>query len=231
MQELVLKIAGHVSHPEIVAAVALLVAALLLLYLLRERKPVLAALSAMIILALGAVPFACSSILKSRGVYHIQITVLRPDKSPVELAQVKASTGGELKMDGSGWLLDVPPQSRPADGSITFSASAKDEFLSGKTTLLLGQDYYPVATIQTIAETSAVLRGVVVDEDMQAVAGATVSVDGSPDAAVTDRRGNFVVAAHAGKGQLVEVRATKGSLKGHLSARAGKTVEVIMSRE
>jgi hypothetical protein len=231
MEEQALRIAGHIGHPRMVAAFALLIAASALALLLRQKRPALAAIAAAAILALGSAPFAASSILKSRGVYHIQVVVLRPDQSPVEIAQVRASTGGELKMDGSGWALDISPQSRPADGTITFFASAKDEFLNGKSTLVLAQDYYPTATIQTVAETSAILRGVVVDEDLRAIAGATVSINGNSDKAVTDQKGNFVLPAHVGKGQLVEVQAKKGQLKGHLSARAGKTAEIILSRE
>ena len=231
MEEQALRIATHIGHPGMVAAFALLIAASALALLLRQKRPVLAAIAAAAILAFGSAPLAASSILKSRGVYHIQVVVLRPDQSPVEIAQVRSSTGGELKMDGSGWALDISPQSRPADCTITFFASTKDEFLNSKSTLVLAQDYYPTATIQTVAETSAILRGVVVDEDLRAVAGATVSINGNSDKAVTDQKGNFVLPAHAGKGQLVVVQVKKGQLKGHLSARAGKTTEIVLSRE
>jgi sugar lactone lactonase YvrE len=75
------------------------------------------------------------------------------------------------------------------------------------------------------------VRGVVVDEDLGAIVGATVSITGYSDVAVTDQKGNFVLPAHAGKGQIVEVHARKGQLTGSLSAPAGKVVEVILSRE
>jgi hypothetical protein len=75
------------------------------------------------------------------------------------------------------------------------------------------------------------LRGVVVDEDMRAVAGATVSVEGYPDAVVTDKLGKFALPAHAGNGQRIEVTAKKGRSMGRLSTPAGKTVEIIMSSE
>jgi hypothetical protein len=75
------------------------------------------------------------------------------------------------------------------------------------------------------------VRGVVVDEDLGAIAGATVSIDDYPEVAVTDQKGNFVLPAHAGKGQMIEIHAQKGQLTGRLSAPAGKVVEVIISRE
>jgi hypothetical protein len=231
MPEQLLKIASHIGYQRMVASFAVLVAASIAAYLLRQKETVLATIAAAAILSLGVAPLLASAILKSRGVYHIQVVVLRPDQTPVELAQVKSSTGAELRMDGSGWALDIPQQSRPADGKISFSASAKDEFLNGNSTLILAGDYYPIATIQTVAETSGILRGVVVDDDMTAVAGATVYIDGNSDKAVTDQKGNFVLPTRAGKGQLVEVKAKKGPLKGHISARAGKTAEIILSQQ
>jgi hypothetical protein len=182
------------------------------------------------IIVLGVTPFAASSVLQSRGVYHVQVVLLRPDKSVVDIAQVKASNGGELKMVAGGWELDVPQQARPADGKVTLSAIAKDEFMKGESTVVLAKDYYPTATIQLVAETSAMVRGVVVDEDLGVVAGARVSVGDYPEVAVTNAKGNFVLPAHAGQGQMVEIRAQKGNLTGHLSAPAGKVVEVVLSK-
>src|ERR1019366_4215375 len=175
-------------------------------------------------------PFAASAYLQSRDVYHVQVVVVRPDQSPADIAQVKSSNNGALKMVAGGWELDIPAQNRPVDGKVTLSASVKDEFLKGKSTLVLAQDYYPTATIQLVADTSAMVRGVVVNEDLGAIAGATVSIAGYPEVAVTDQKGDFVLPAHAGKGQMVEVHAQKDQLTGPLSAPAGKTVEVIISR-
>jgi len=228
---LLLKIAGHIGHPGTVAAFALVVAASVFALLLRAKKPLTAWFAAAGIIVLGVAPLATSTFLQSRGVYHVQLVVLRPDQSLADIAQVKSSNGGELKMAEAGWQLDIPAQSRPGEGKLTLSASVKDEFLKGSSMLVLTEDYYPTATIQLVAETSAMVRGVVVDENLGAIAGATVSIAGYSDVAVTDQKGNFVLPAHAGKGQMVEVQAQKGQLTGHLSAPAGKTVEVIISSE
>jgi hypothetical protein len=230
MEEQALEIAGHIGHPVTVVAFALVFAASVFTLALHAKRLFMAWIGAVGIIILGMSPFAASVFLRSRGIYHVQVVVVRPDQSPVDIAQVKSSNG-ELKMAGDGWELDVPPQARPADGKVTLSASVKDEFMQGKSTLVLAQDYYPTATIQLVAETSAMLRGVVVNEDLAAVAGATVSIAGYSDVAVTDRRGNFVLPAQTGKGQMVEVHAQKGQLTGSLSAPAGKVIEVIISRE
>lgn len=226
-----LRIVGHIGHPGTVVAVAFIVAASVFALAFRAKRPVVGGFVALVIIVLGVTPFAASSFLESRGLYHVQVVLLRPDQSVVDIAQVKSSNGGELKMVAGGWELDVPQQARPADGKVRLSAIAKDEFMKGESTIVLSQDYYPTATIQLVAETSAMVRGVVVDEDLGVVAGARVTVGDHPEAAVTNAKGNFVLAAHAGQGQVVEIQAQKGNLTGHLSAPAGKVVEVVLSHE
>ena len=231
MEELALKTANHVGHGGTIAVLALVVAIIVFALAFRAKHKIIGAIAAAGIAAVGVAPMAATALLKSRGVYHVQVVVMRPDQTTVDIAQVKSLSGGELKMVGGGWELDLPRQIRPADGRVSLSAAVKDEFLKGGTTIVLGRDYYPTATIQTVAETSAKIRGVVVNEDLGAIAGAKVSVEGYPDVAVTDAKGNFVLPAHAGKGQMVEVRAQKGELSGRLTAPAGKVVEVILRRE
>jgi hypothetical protein len=231
MEELALKTANHIGHAGTIAIVASVVALISFVFAFRAKQIVIGVIAAAGILVLGFVPLAASSYLKSRGIYRVQVVVVRPDKTTVEIAQIKSFSAGELKMVPGGWELDIPPQDRPVNRRVSLSAAVKDEFLKGGTTIVLGQDYYPTATIQTVAETSAMIRGVVVNEDLGAIAGAKVSIDGYPDVAISDAKGNFVLPAHAGKGQMVEVRAQKDDLRGRLSAPAGKVVEVIISRE
>jgi hypothetical protein len=226
-----LKIAGHIGHPGTLAAAAFVIAASVFALALRAKRPVLGGFAAVGIIVLGVTPFAAFSFLQSRGVYHVQVVLLRSDQTVVDIAQVKSSNGGELKMVAGGWELDVPQHARPTDGKVMLSAIAKDEFMKGGSTIVLAQDYYPTATIQMVAETSAMVRGVVVDEDLGVVAGAKVSVDDYPESVVTNAKGNFVLPAHAGNGQTVEIHARKGSLTGHLSAPAGKVVEVVLGHE
>jgi hypothetical protein len=231
MPEQALKIANHVPQPGVVAVIFLVSAVIVLALALRAKRPVVASVTALALIALGLVPLAVNRVLQSRGVYHIQVLLERPDRSPIYYAQLKSSHGGDMRICEGGWRLDVPPQTRPADGKVTFSAAVKDEFLSGASALILADDYYPTVTIPLTAETSAKIRGVVVDEKMVAVSGATVSVAGYPEATITDRKGNFILPAHAGNGQMVEVHAEKDGVMTRLNAPAGKVVEVILGSE
>jgi hypothetical protein len=231
MHEQALKLASRVPHPEMIAAFAVLFAVVGFVLLARAKQTLVGCVLAVGFLVFGLVPWFAARSLHSQAVYHIQVVLLRPDQTAVDIAQVKCSNGGELKMVAGGWELDVPQQARPVDGKLIFSAVVMDEFLKGSSTLVLADDYYPTATVQLVADTSAMVRGVVVTEDLTAVVGATVSIEGYPDVAVTDRLGNFALPGHAGKGQTVEIRARKGQVRGHLSAPAGTTVEVILGRE
>jgi hypothetical protein len=230
MLDQILRLATHIPHPLAVTG-CFLILAIVLFAFLRGKSQVLAGIAAAVVICIGLVPLIGTAYAKSQNIYRVRLVVIRPDQSLADIAQVKTSNAGELKMVDGGWQLDISPQMRPADGKVTFFADVKDEFLAGKSTLLLTEDFYPTATVQLAAVTSAMLRGVVVDEDMRAVAGATVSVEGYPDAVVTDRLGKFVLAAHAGNGQKVEVSAKKGRSIGRVSVPAGKTVEIIMSPE
>lgn len=82
--------------------------------------------------------------------------------------------------------------------------------------------------IQLEHDTSAVIRGVVLDEHGRSVAGAQVSIPGYPDVAVTDGMGNFVLPAHAADGQMVQVRAQKDQFVGALSVPTGRSVELLV---
>jgi hypothetical protein len=231
MPEQVLKLANHTPHPELIAIFAVLFAAVLVAVSLRARRPIPGSIVAAVILAFGFAPLYVCHLLQARGVYHVQVELHRPDGSPVYYAQLKSSLPGPLQIFEGGWRLDVTPENRPFDGRIAFSAAAKDEFLQGNSTLALSNDYYPTVAIPLTPDTSAKIRGVVVNGNMVAVEGASVSVAGYPDVAVTDRKGNFLLPAHAGNGQLVEVRAQKNGAWGHLNAPAGKVVEVILDSE
>jgi hypothetical protein len=229
MQEQVLRIAGHIPHPGAVAIVALVLAAIAVFIELRAKRVIIAAILAVLILVLGFTPLVSSRILRSQGVYHIQVYLVRPDRTPIYFAELKCSNPAALNISQGGWRLDIPRQIRPADGAITFTAAVKDEFLNGSSTFTIPvDDYYPTFTMQLIADTSAKIRGVVVDTNMTAVEGASVSIDGYPDVALTDKKGKFMLPAHAGNGQMVEVRAQKDGAYGRVTAPAGKSTEIIL---
>ena len=231
MPEQVFKLANHIPHPEHIAIFAVSLAAVIAAVSLRARRPIPGSIAAAIILAFGLTPLYVRHLLESRGVYHVQVELRRPDGSPVYYAQLKSSILGPMQIFEGGWRLDVTSQNRPSDGRIDFSAAEKDEFLKGSSTLTLAGDYYPTVTIALAPDTSAKIRGIVVDQQMTAVQGATVSIDGYPEIAVTDGAGKFVLPAHAGDGQIVELRAQKNGVWGHLNAPAGKVVEMVLDSD
>jgi hypothetical protein len=229
-----LKVASHITHPIAMAAFASVIAASTFGLAIRAKKlrnAWILAILAIGIIVLGLAPLGASTYLQSRGVYRIRTTILGPDQSPVEDAQVSSSIGGEPKRVQGGWEFDVPPQTRPADGKVILFASEKSAFLTGSSTVVLAQDYYPTISIQLTSDISAMIRGVVVDDRHRSVVGATVSVPGYQDVAVTDKMGNFVLPAHVAVGQIVQVRAQKDQLVGSMSVPAGRLpVELIVKR-
>jgi len=231
--EKALAIASRITHPWTIAVFVAVIAAVVFVLALRARTSRVPQIVWVILVAgiivLGLAPLVASTFLQWRGVYRIRVVVLGPDQSPLDGAQMRSSNGGELKKVDGGWELDIPPQTRPADGKVTLFASAKDAFLAGSSTLVLAQDYYPTTTIQLTSDTTAVLRGVVVDERGRPVGNASVSIAGYTDGAVTDSMGNFVLPAHAAEGQIVQVRAQKDQLLGSMSVPAGRVpVELVV---
>ena len=135
MQEEALKLASHITHPVTVAAFALVFAAFALSASLKAKKPRLAVILAIAIVLLGLAPLAASTFLQSRGVYRVRVIVLGLDKQPVHDAEV-TTMGGEIKKADGSWELEIPPQTRPADGKLSLFASVKDAFLAGSSTLV-----------------------------------------------------------------------------------------------
>jgi hypothetical protein len=224
-----LEIVSHVTHPVAVAAVALVLAAFAFSITIKKRQSRVAWFLVAVILLLGLAPLFSSTYLQSRGLYRVRVTVLGTDKQPVDDARVTSSNGGEPKKVEGGWEFDIPPQTRPADGKVTLSASVRSAFLAGRSTLILEKDYFPTTEIQLARDTSAMVRGVVIDGHRRSVAGAHVSIPGFPDIGVTDEMGNFLLPAHAADGQMVHLRAQKDRLTADVSVPAGNApAELVM---
>jgi len=143
-------------------------------------------------------------------IYRVRVTVLDPQGSPVDDAVVFSSLGGEKKQVQGGWQLDIPSASLPADRQLTVRAEKRNAFLKGREQVRLGSDANPNITIRLVRDTSAQVRGRVVDDrTLKPIAGAEVSVAGQEDKAITGTNGEFKLAAHAAEGQTVRLRATK----------------------
>jgi hypothetical protein len=228
--EKALEIASHITNPGTIALLAIIIAAYLFTIAIKKRQSRIPWLLAAVVPLLGLAPLLSSAILQWRGLYTVRVSVLGTDKQPVDDASVTSSAGGEPKKIQGGWEFDIPPQSRPADGKVKFFASVKNAFLAGNSTLVLDKDYFPAVEVQLEQDTSAVVRGDVLDDHGRSVVGAHVSIPGYPDVAVTDGMGNFVLPAHAADGQIVQVRAQKDRLVGTLSVPAGRSVELVVKR-
>ncbi len=188
---------------------AFAIAAILLLLARRKGKvPPIVWAAVVAIVVVGLAPMLLSTY--SAAIYRVRVIVLGADGIPVEDAKVWSSVGGEPKRVDGGWEFDIPAATRPAGGKLTVYAARPSAFLTGKTELTLSDDHNPSALVQLARDTSANVRGVVVDASGRAVAGARVSVEGhEADAVVTRAGGNFVLPAHAAPGQQVWLRAER----------------------
>src|SRR5579864_4019717 len=230
MLERALNVARYIEQPIPLAAFAVAFVGTALILATRSKKFRLA-----IVATVGIILVALAALfvqtLQSRDVYRVRVVVLGPDKLPINDAEVISSNGGEAKKVDGGWEFDIPTRSRPADGKLRLFASRKSAFLSGRSTLVLEKDYFPIVELQLSRDPSAEVRGAVKDGRGNPVVGALVSVVGYPGSeVVTDNMGNFVLPAHAADGQIVQVRAQKGAFVGTLSAPAGTSVEVVLKR-
>src|ERR1700682_5885774 len=116
----ILEVASRISTPWALAAFA--IAAIVLLLAKRRGKvppAIWAAIAA--ILLLGIVPIIAQ--LGSVAIYHVRVTVVGPEGTPVEDAKVWSSMGGEPKKVAGGWQFDIPSAARPADGKLTVWAT------------------------------------------------------------------------------------------------------------
>jgi hypothetical protein len=143
-------------------------------------------------------------------IYRVRVTVLNDQKLPIEDAKVWSSIGGEPMKVAGGWHFEIPAAKRPQDGKLTIFASQENDHLTGARDLQLDADYNPAVVIQLERDTSAKVRGQVVDSRGRAVAGARVSVAGyEAEAVIIKEGGNFELPAHAAVGQLVRLHAEK----------------------
>jgi hypothetical protein len=226
--EKALEIASHITHSVTVAVFAAVLVAYLFSIAIKKKQSRITWLLAAIVLILGLAPLLTSTYLESRGLYRVRVVVLGTDKLPDNDAQVTSSNGGESKKVEGGWEFDIPPQSRPAEGKMKLYASEKNAFLAGSSAVVLDKDYFPTVEIQLDRDTSAIVRGDVIDERHRSVAGATVSIPGYSDVATTDAMGNFFLPAHAAEGQIVRLRAQKDQLTANVSVPAGNAPVELM---
>lgn len=204
------EIASKISSAWSLAAFAIIALVLLLTKLKGRKVPAVAwwVVTAIVIIALA--PMVAPAYLKSYGIYRVRVIVLDDRKMPTNDAKVTCSVGGEVKKVEGGWECDIPSKTKPADGKMQAYARIDDAFLTGNAELELKDDYSPVATVQLVQDTSALVLGIVTDDNNQPVEGARVQVVGyDAEATVTKAGGGFSLAAHKANGQQVQIFAFK----------------------
>jgi hypothetical protein len=144
----------------------------------------------------------------ANSVYRVRVNVTGTTGLPEGNAKVSSSVGGESKVVAGGFEFDIPFASKPADGSVVFSANTDDGGAKGDKTLTLGDDRFPTISINLLAVQSAVVRGTVEDESGRTIGGVTVSVVGyGEESVITSANGGFVLPAHVADGKTVKLHA------------------------
>jgi hypothetical protein len=166
------------------------------------------------IIVLGLAPIAANGFLETlrmhaSSVYHVRVTVLNEQGVPVTGAQLRASVSNEITTTANGEvLITVARGALPASGEITIFAEKTSAYLSGTQTMKLTDDLYPSLLIQMKADRTAIVSGLVEDDEGHAVPGASVTLPGGADT-TTSPTGNFSLKAHASVGQPVTIHVEK----------------------
>jgi hypothetical protein len=206
--EAVIKIATPLN----LAAFAL---AVVLFIVLKSRGRKVSPAVWIVIVLLVAIPIGASiygEIIARTSIYRVRVTVVDPQGVPVEDARVWSSFGGEPKKVMGGWQFDIPGASRPKDGNLIIYASKDNDWLTGRTSLILDSDSNPAIAVNLKHDKTARMRGQVVNGRNQPVAGARVFVDGyESEAVITNDRGDFELPAHAAVNEQVLLRAEKSA--------------------
>jgi hypothetical protein len=204
-------VVSAISNPFNLAAYALAVVLILVLKTRQKDKPIPpVAWGVVVLLVLIPTGFSLYQEISENTIYRVRVTVLNDQKLPTEDAEVRSSIGGEPMKVAGGWHFEIPAAKRPQDGKLTIFASQKRDHLIGAYELQLNTDYNPAVVIQLERDTSAKVRGQVVDSRGRAVAAARVSVAGyEAEAVITKEGGNFELPAHAAVGQQVRLHAEK----------------------
>jgi len=187
--------------------VAFAVAALVIVVTrLRGRVPRWVPKTVILLVLIGVGSWAFMALVSygEKAIYRVRVTVLSPESTPVDDAQLWSSIGGEPKRVAGGWQFDIPAASRPTDGRLVVYAKVPSAFLSGRAELALETDFNPTAVVRLGRDTSATVSGIVTDETGKAIEGVRVwAVGYETEGTITGKGGNFRLPAHAADGQQV----------------------------
>jgi len=228
-----------IATPWNLAAFAL---AVVLFIVLKSRGKRVSPAVWIVITLLVAIPIGASvysEFLAKTGIYRLRVIVVDPqgiavkNEEEAEGVEVWSSLGGEPQRVKAGWQFEIPSAGKPKDGKLSIYASKNSAFLTGRTDLILADDFNPAITVNLRRDDSATVRGQVIDAGKRGVAGARVFVVGyESEAIITKDGGAFELPAHAAAGQTTLLAAEK---PGYRPARqyqpaGNEPVELILER-
>lgn len=199
------------------AIAAILIALRLVLGSGGDKKPSqgkLLFLVAACICILGLAPILADAWLKAKpsgppDVYHLRVIVLDPQHTPATGATLRTAALNDTATNDQGIAeLTIPRATLSADGKITIYAGLDSAGLHASKDIQLAADPNPTATIELTATRDAVVSGLVEDDQLHAIAGATVSILGG-ESGLTKADGTFTLKANAAAGQTVRLHAEK----------------------
>jgi predicted secreted protein len=142
------------------------------------------------------------------AIYRVRVSVIDLEQTLVEEAEIRSLPSGEVKKVSGGWEIDISAANKPANGVISIYVSKPSAFLKGQANLRLDKDPNPTVEIHLRSDTSARVKGKVMDSGGQAIAGAWVNVIGYERERVkTGPGGEFDLPAHKAEGQSVRLHA------------------------
>jgi hypothetical protein len=231
--EKALEIASKLTLPIPVVGFALVFVVIAYYLALRSRKRnvalfLLVALLAVILL--GLAPLFASVYVRTQVIYRISLQVLGTDGQSVRTAVVTSLPPAQIKKMDAVWEVEIPPQIRPADGTVLLTASVSDAYLQGSTKITLARDYFPIASIQLAPLPAVTVRGTVLDDHGRPLPEAKVALEGYPEVATTNEMGNFQIASRHARGQQVTVMAQKDGASAKKTGPAGDGFELILRK-
>lgn len=143
--------------------------------------------------------------------YRVQVNVVNAQNEPVPDFKIWTSLDN-TKRDASGsWSFEVPEVKKPPAGEVTVYADKKSAYLKGEVVVRLAENYNLTVPLVLLKDTSARVRGRVLDERGGAAGGALVHVPGHESEGVTTGPdGRFDLPAHAAPDERVQLYAVKG---------------------
>ena len=221
----ILEVMSRVSHPLGVGGLALAVFLLIVRQLISRgvfpaltRKvgaELLAGLLnkvfflAVLGMVLGFSGWIVEILFATPTVHTVRVSTVDEEGNRVEDAEVVASVGYERKEVDGGWEFAIPTGNLPEDRRVVFSGKKQSAFLKGTETIEVNDEVTVVSLILK-RDTSAKVRGVVVDNSGATLADVRVMVMGyGGEATTTGADGSFELPAHAAEGQQVELHVQK----------------------